>query len=110
MNKNASFKALEGVIGDIPKLKSYSIKMGTLNLPVKVVTRAQALKLKEHGGMNMDQAWINGTFGWWDQEDGCIYIMAHLAPQIQLKVLLHELVHAANDIGWCIEIVAAPRK
>jgi Zn-dependent peptidase ImmA (M78 family) len=91
------------------KMKNHKIKVGPITVPVRVVTRAEATKLDKNGGsVGAASEWVNTVNGWWDIETGSIFIMAHLDAPMQFKVLCHELVHAANDLAWCMEIYLAP--
>ena len=95
-------------VNTLQKMKSHKVKIGPLTIPVKVVTRAEATKLEKNGGqVGADAAWVNQVNGWWEVDSGTIFIMAHLDPAMQFKVLCHELVHAANDLAWCMEIYLA---
>lgn len=89
---------------DFPKMSSFTLEIPPFKIPVKVITQAYAVKSIENGGLGEPAEWVNRTNGWWDVDKGTIYVMAHLHPLLQRKVVLHELVHAANDLGWCFEL------
>lgn len=77
------------------KLKDHSITIGAIRIPIVIVREGMR-------GYKYNKK--DGTGGWWDGKTGSIFIMDHLPPVLQTKVLFHEMVHACNDIGLCFEL------